>query len=186
MSAPWDHPRVCGEKFPSKLLSVVILGSPPRMRGKGIQQSDSRVAVGITPAYAGKREGRAISCASFWDHPRVCGEKGTGLTNVTSPMGSPPRMRGKGLVVRAALPARRITPAYAGKSRAVIGGGHALQDHPRVCGEKTLAGLLHITAEGSPPRMRGKASRMWSSTALYRITPAYAGKRPAPRGGGLW
>ena len=29
-----DHPRVCGEKFPSKLLSVVILGSPPRVRGK--------------------------------------------------------------------------------------------------------------------------------------------------------
>ena len=29
-----NHPRVCGEKFLSKLLSVVILGSPPRMRGK--------------------------------------------------------------------------------------------------------------------------------------------------------
>ena len=85
-------------------------------------------------------------------------------------------MRGKGLVVRAALPARRITPAYAGKSRAVIGGGHALQDHPRVCGEKTLAGLLHITAEGSPPRMRGKERARAPVAQAQGITPAYAGK----------
>ena len=85
-------------------------------------------------------------------------------------------MRGKGLVVRAALPARRITPAYAGKSRAVIGGGHALQDHPRVCGEKFNCNPGSPQHWGSPPHMRGKAKifRRWS--AEMGITPAYAGK----------
>ena len=98
------------------------------MRGKVKRNKRFQLADGITPAYAGKRPAAWAGAWRTGDHPRVCGEKGTGLTNVTSPMGSPPRMRGKGLVVRAALPARRITPAYAGKSRAVIGGGHALHN----------------------------------------------------------
>ena len=91
-------------------------------------------------------------------------------------MGSPPRMRGKGLVVRAALPARRITPAYAGKSRAVIGGGHALQDHPRVCGEKTGTAWRWLMVTGSPPRMRGKERARAPVAQAQGITPAYAGK----------
>ena len=85
-------------------------------------------------------------------------------------------MRGKAAPSSVAVMPCRITPAYAGKSRAVIGGGHALQDHPRVCGEKTLAGLLHITAEGSPPRMRGKVQLQPGQPAALGITPAYAGK----------
>ena len=53
---PWfrDHPRVCGEKAAFHRLHLVRLGSPPRMRGKGIQKRDGRVRVGITPACAGK------------------------------------------------------------------------------------------------------------------------------------
>ena len=30
----------------------------------------------ITPANAGKRCSRTMSCSAAWDHPRVCGEKG--------------------------------------------------------------------------------------------------------------
>ena len=86
-------------------------------------------------------------------------------------------MRGKGLVVRAALPARRITPAYAGKSRAVIGGGHALQDHPRVCGEKSGRVRPWRKHKGSPPRMRGKVIRCEELARVVGITPACAGKR---------
>ena len=50
-----DHPRVCGEKVLTPARPVLKWGSPPRMRGKGIQQCYARVTVGITPAYAGKR-----------------------------------------------------------------------------------------------------------------------------------
>ena len=49
-----DHPRVCGEKLKAKAVGAMASGSPPRMRGKGVQQSNSRVGMGITPAYAGK------------------------------------------------------------------------------------------------------------------------------------
>ena len=52
-----------------------------------------------------------------------------------------------------------ITPAYAGKS-------------------KRLAACAQ-TAEGSPPRMRGKVNGGIGRTEMFGITPAYAGKRTA-------
>ena len=33
----WDHPRVCGEQFATSLCINAVLGSPPRVRGTGIQ-----------------------------------------------------------------------------------------------------------------------------------------------------
>ena len=50
-----DHPRVCGEKLGEKKHKSVILGSPPRMRGKAAYSLPTRRMAGITPAYAGKR-----------------------------------------------------------------------------------------------------------------------------------
>ena len=71
----WDHPRVCGEKggcFPANWGRP---GSPPRMRGKAAGASVGRLAVGITPAYAGKRLPKSGKERGSEDHPRVCGEK---------------------------------------------------------------------------------------------------------------
>ncbi len=51
-----DHPRVCGEKVSVLLCSQPLLGSPPRMRGKGRRPKTSIGGKRITPAYAGKRD----------------------------------------------------------------------------------------------------------------------------------
>ena len=56
-----DHPRVCGEKAPSRAHSPFQKGSPPRMRGKARPNSAHNTASGITPAYAGKRLKRSRS-----------------------------------------------------------------------------------------------------------------------------
>ena len=48
-------------------------------------------------------------------------------------------MRGKDLAFDKSVPADRITPAYAGKSRTVCGIRSKLEDHPRLCGEKKFA-----------------------------------------------
>ena len=55
---------------------------------------------------------------------------------------------------------RGITPAYAGKSSNYNGCGELVRDHPRVCGEKEMPDLTYRRAEGSPPRMRGKAGTL--------------------------
>ena len=63
------------------------------------------------------------------------------------------------------------------------GKGHSLfhspeveQDHPRLCGEKTDLIILTLNKLGSPPPMRGKASKRIDGAVTLRITPAYAGK----------
>ena len=111
-----DHPRVCGEKSQSTSASPRALGSPPRMRGKGVKQSNSRIRMGITPAYAGKRGWKNCIEKPLGDHPRVCGEKPARRRALKRATGSPPRMRGKAGPGRSAAAAGRITPAYAGKS----------------------------------------------------------------------
>ena len=93
-----DHPRVCGEKSGVTLPKSFTAGSPPRMRGKGIQPCNKRVTVGITPACAGK---------SFEN-----------LMGQNDKTGSPPRVRGKVHCVHQELRCVGITPACAGKSPA--------------------------------------------------------------------
>ena len=71
-----DHPRVCGEKAIRNRSFGILLGSPPRMRGKAMEHKHHLAGSGITPAYAGKS-------------PQT-------LEVLRRGGGSPPRMRGKG------------------------------------------------------------------------------------------
>ena len=70
-----DHPRVCGEKYWIEDISVPILGSPPRVRGKVLHALLRAHLLHITPACAGKSDSVARLMPVTWDHPRVCGEK---------------------------------------------------------------------------------------------------------------
>ena len=72
-----------------------------------------------------------------------------------------------------------ITPAYAGKRSGARFITAFIWDHPRVCGEKYVREVTERTAEGSPPRMRGKAPLIFCGICGTGITPAYAGKRPS-------
>ena len=152
------------------------MGSPPRMRGKVMRKEILRIIHGITPAYAGKREGPKNAQSKVGDHPRVCGEKCIPLTRGHGRQGSPPRMRGKVQLGEIDLQDIWITPAYAGKSLLKLLHHVGLRDHPRVCGEKAYSLVINGSEWGSPPRMRGKGTKRCSSRRGGRITPAYAGK----------
>ena len=110
------------------------------------------------------------------DHPRVCGEKEINRNIKYRPTGSPPRMRGKVPEWRYGFSTARITPAYAGKSRQGQESELKPWDHPRVCGEKNMSVHTISSNIGSPPRMRGKDTKICDNSARVRITPAYAGK----------
>ena len=110
-----DHPRVCGEKLKLIAAAILVLGSPPRMRGKDERNAKDRAAVGITPAYAGKRTSERCRMRRSGDHPRVCGEKRNGCSYCYARRGSPPRMRGKDICLLDLNYTLGITPAYAGK-----------------------------------------------------------------------
>ena len=70
----------------------------------------------------------------------------------------------------------RITPAYAGKKFAYQKNTQSCQDHPRLCGEKSISIQCDQVPQGSPPPMRGKSMRIQILSFGTRITPAYAGK----------
>ena len=150
------------------------------MRGKALRHRLSSVLIGITPAYAGKRQRLSSACTLPWDHPRVCGEKLLAMMVMVPSLGSPPRMRGKVFCFLRPCVSVGITPAYAGKSPFYRLNLHMLGDHPRVCGEKRLKELICDMAKGSPPRMRGKVKSELHPTMKPGITPAYAGKSSRP------
>ena len=171
-----DHPRLCGEKKSQRRNKINFKGSPPPMRGKVMMRIPEGANVGITPAYAGKRDCGIFRCRCIWDHPRLCGEKATRQQRKVKKIGSPPPMRGKVPIHDTVFFHVGITPAYAGKSMELSSNIMVSKDHPRLCGEKASTKAWELWGTGSPPPMRGKGS----STAAYRtaqgITPAYAGK----------
>ena len=178
-----DHPRVCGEKRLICLAVLWLCGSPPRVRGKGSGDGKAVHAPGITPACAGKRKIQRSGCIASQDHPRVCGEKRFLNRGESIQGGSPPRVRGKGVITICCVIHYGITPACAGKSKRLASCAQSAEDHPRVCGEKEAGALSEVYETGSPPRVRGKGGRGPVRSVRDRITPACAGKRSshAPR-----
>ena len=153
------------------------MGSPPHRRGKGFKRDFSLLTTRITPAQAGKRLSEKTPAAAPWNHPRVGGEKIRCPTRTRRQTGSPPRGRGKDGEDHLVAQLPGITPAWAGKRRPQQRHRMALQDHPRVGGEKTVKIILWHSCQGSPLRGRGKEDRNNGTAWLYRITPAWAGKR---------
>ena len=92
------------------------------------------------------------------------------------PLGSPPRMRGKGELPKDTKDYFGITPAYAGKRMLYARAVRRDRDHPRVCGEKPGRPFTKTSSMGSPPRMRGKGPAAATDLPGPGITPAYAGK----------
>ena len=150
------------------------------MRGKGNLKIALVLGVGITPAHAGKRRCPRFRPGKIRDHPRTCGEKVVWSAPLYEQMGSPPTMRGKVCVGMVDAPLLGITPACAGKRGIVQRDLLAVGDHPRVCGEKVCLRCCDHPVIGSPPHVRGKGQDSPRCVVCAGITPAHAGKRPAP------
>ena len=151
-----DHPRRCGENIRRCNSWLVLLGSPPQVRGKLKEFIQSYAYSGITPAGAGKTTFLHCITVLHWDHPRRCGENGLTVCDRLICRGSPPQVRGKPISRTAIIFCHRITPAGAGKTTSPVPLRRLKLDHPRRCGENwAMTGLL---------------------SALARITPAGAGK----------
>ncbi len=175
-SRPSDHPRACGENNKLRRRERRDFGSPPRMRGKLVEDALVDARVRITPAHAGKTFYERISGRTKADHPRACGENRCKGKAQKEEDGSPPRMRGKPLVLFLINSGLRITPAHAGKTRARSRFSGTAPDHPRACGENRYPTMVYSGERGSPPRMRGKRPRNRHRKRRVRITPAHAGK----------
>ena len=142
-----DHPRMCGEKYKIKKRYPLEMGSPPHVRGKEYLGGGRYHVNRITPACAGKRCASAHALALAWDHPRMCGEKSEAVFLFVDFQGSPPHVRGKGVLVKLRVLHNRITPACAGKrlkrSRSTVPPVAIVPLFPSVCNKP-------VVSDGSP------------------------------------
>ena len=86
---------MCGEKEIYDKIMNRGEGSPPRVRGKDVDDLAAEHEARITPACAGKSHVWPETSPCRWDHPRVCGEKRREPHLEVDIVGSPPRVRGK-------------------------------------------------------------------------------------------
>ena len=157
-------------------LKGFCVGSPPHGRGKDCRSLALGCQLGITPAWAGKRQTRAVHGRRDKDHPRVGGEKLHLDVFCNNCEGSPPRGRGKVSTCCLLSPLDRITPAWAGKRYYPFAVILLDRDHPRVGGEKSPVRIKALPNSGSPPRGRGKVPCVTCPPWVPGITPAWAGK----------
>ena len=147
------------------------------MRGK-VPVFGALMLIGrITPAYAGKSADADSHKALGEDHPRLCGEKAKKARQTPEDRGSPPPMRGKGSRITKASVRIGITPAYAGKSAAYEQRCRTLEDHPRLCGEKTSVLVMRAESPRITPAYAGKSSFLPAVGHLPRDHPRLCGEK---------
>ncbi len=108
-------------------------------------------------------------------HPRVCGERTATHNVIDGNFGSSPRVRGTPPNAHADSAGRRFIPACAGNARRYGRAPAARTVHPRVCGERDLAGETLKREHGSSPRVRGTRGEELRLFLAARFIPACAG-----------
>ena len=150
------HPRSCRENSPMGSSWRYTSGSSPLMRGKRQDAVRLLVTVRLIPAHTGKTTKGPRSSASWWAHPRSCGENRTDDCHKITKRGSSPLMRGKLEGVRVATGHSGLIPAHEGKTRRATKRAARLRAHPRSCGENVRCGVCQVPSTGSSPLTRGK------------------------------
>ena len=119
-STKWVYPRVCGGTNAGGLMSVVVPGLSPRVRGNQCGWANVRGCSGSIPACAGEPPRSPRCCPFSKVYPRVCG--GTLLDEVTlmPEDGLSPRVRGNRKRPRYRPSLRRSIPACAGEPLATV------------------------------------------------------------------
>ena len=111
-----DHPRVCGERGFRNFSACSTCGSSPRVRGTPRRGEQEATRFRIIPACAGNACEILRKALAPLDHPRVCGERGSGAVLASRLAGSSPRVRGTRLGEYYQSSQQRIIPACAGNA----------------------------------------------------------------------
>ena len=129
----------CAGSSPRTFFNADVPGSSPRVRGAADHRRHRSGNRGIIPACTGSR-GSALPCsAPRRDHPRACGEQSSGYLLSCDHTGSSPRVRGAGAGRAKRQRGGGIIPARAGSRDSPNPRSTEARDHPRACGEQSLA-----------------------------------------------
>ena len=152
----WDHLRVCGADAATEINRLWPQGSPPRVRSRRALHEPFGLRPGITSACAEQTMTSRAILTSRWDHLRVCGADFPLLVTVTSPVGSPLRVRSRPQGGVRGGHAHGITSACAERTFYPRGFPFLIGDHLRVCGADSDVFRETLNKWGSPPRVRSR------------------------------
>ena len=169
------HPRVCGERYTTAVLSCFATGSSPRVRGTRQRSRREPRHVRFIPACAGNALFSGLPGHGKTVHPRVCGERASDAIYVGTSGGSSPRVRGTRKLRDGRSAGMRFIPACAGNASMLTSRRFVPAVHPRVCGERRYSSDFGRRGRGSSPRVRGTRHLTQSMRARNRFIPACAG-----------
>ena len=153
-----------------------ILGSPPRVWGRPIATSAPARRARFTPTGVGKTVPAPPCDCSSSVHPHGCGEDNSSGGRAKCLAGSPPRVWGRHATSPARMPGLRFTPTGVGKTSLDFVPANADAVHPHGCGEDLRFGIYRFYPKGSPPRVWGRQTHLWTPTSSLRFTPTGVGK----------
>ena len=170
------HPRLRREDRRAISFAARSLETPPLTRGRLLQKSRPFIGLGNTPAYAGKTIHQGLAGLDLRKHPRLRGEDSMGISASSLAAETPPLTRGRLKTGRRFIVNDRNTPAYAGKTRSMLGASSPTGKHPRLRGEdSSIAAICGLIME-TPPLTRGRPGARHGRRHEAGNTPAYAGK----------
>ena len=171
----WDHPRMCGEHAETWIQSSLPQGSSPHVRGAPELDPCAVRVVGIIPACAGSTGIVTTEEEIAGDHPRMCGEHITGNADDAVKAGSSPHVRGALRPQGRDAAGPGIIPACAGSTARSRDRIRSRRDHPRMCGEHSVASWVSVGLPGSSPHVRGALEETADDACAGGIIPACAG-----------
>ena len=176
-----DHPRMRGEDLEVNVDFRSTFGSPPHARGRLKVILALAIMRRITPACAGKTLEVISDDVPAPDHPRMRGEDSAATRGGGNAFGSPPHARGRHSLAGRTGIGIGITPACAGKTKALHRAGSGLRDHPRMRGEDDRPKGLLGRQQGSPPHARGRQLDSPGNPTKPTISlPVFLHSQPSP------
>ena len=178
-------PRACGDRPATGLVSYILYGAPPRMRGSTRPARRLPPAVAGSPAHAGIDLARWRCAPCPRGLPRACGDRPPSDYVVGVGVWAPPRMRGSTLFHRDLVDDARGSPAHAGIDPATASRSRRGTGLPRACGDRPGVWLTVDVDTGAPPRMRGSTPGGRPTRHARRGSPAHAGIDPRAGAGAV-
>ena len=166
-----------GEQVGGAKRKTFITGSSPHGRGTDCQVIVFATCVRFIPAWAGNSRNTRVALSTLSVHPRMGGEQGVLMTQITTPGGSSPHGRGTGSWVFSLAARPRFIPAWAGNRASSSGAAPLFPVHPRMGGEQSCFGSGFSVGSGSSPHGRGTGLFFINMRLFLRFIPAWAGNR---------
>ncbi|SEP57022.1 hypothetical protein SAMN05421693_10162 [Ectothiorhodospira magna] len=169
------HPRTCGERCHTFLMSHTRPGSSPHLRGTLACSKDDSRHYRFIPAPAGNASFRRLASLSIAVHPRTCGERSIVIYDEAQKFGSSPHLRGTLLRLNQLHFISRFIPAPAGNAINSTSANRRATVHPRTCGERPYYSFHAAQGHGSSPHLRGTRAAQQAMMQMERFIPAPAG-----------